>query len=227
MATYTVYSPCTGLIAGLNCYCNRRVAVCGSGGTDCQDTTSLKCKDQTTENCNTCGACGCQSCCQHKLAGPTGFSLPLDVGAATGLIKFWGSSNVLSIKTIFRNECCSAAASCGNDVDNGVKCGVEAQLFKQANAGGTSIGSILYCHVRFRNNYLTDGGVYNYSAFGTGGPIWGKSIGQAPAMPATYRTCYGSIHSHMQVKGTGVARTGSGCAASMTAGSSMVYTWTQ
>lgn len=241
MATYYIYSPFSNQVIGSDCYCYRRscnpcpspipcpsgqcrTANCGPcvtpGATpcvpDCPTSTAYSyCKDLT--NCVTCGgSCFCNSCCKHKLVGPSGNTLPLDIAAsASSWIYAYMSAGIASVKIVHTDGVCSTATG---DITRGTY----LEAYTGSNASGKKLGSLLYGHLQNRqhpNNHIINKSCCTYP--------WFVSIGQVPSVPAN-QTCYLSTHVHHNIKAeSSVAayRTGSSCGTNLSAGVSAIYWW--
>lgn len=250
MATYYIYSPFSNQVIASDCYCYRRscnpcpnpipcptgqcrTANCGPcvtpGGTpcvpDCPNSTSHPfCKDLT--NCVSCaGSCFCNSCCRHKLVGPSGNTLPLDIAASSGSwVYAYISPNVASVRIVHTDGVCQSATG---DITRGTY----LETYTSINAGGKKLGSLLYGHLSNRQH------PHNHVINKPTGPCpaaeisssctWGVKIGQVPQVPPN-QTCYLSTHIHHNIKAeSGVAayRTGSNCGTNLSAGISAIYWW--
>lgn len=217
MATAYVYSPRSGSAISLNCYCNRSwtsgTSTCSGTcpGNNCQ-CTGTSC--QSNQNCATCtNPCLCKNCCWHVIT-QSGYQRPIDISsAADSWIYAYLSAAVASVKRRWSAGLC---AGIGGDINQGTV----LELYSGLNASGTFIGRVLYGHIKNRQG--TDGQVINKS-----GPLpWIVSIGQIPPVPGG-QSCYLSTHVHMEGKSEAgaVSRTPSACNGSVSAGTSVIYSW--
>lgn len=218
MTTAYVYSPRSGSAISLNCYCNRSwtsgTSICTGScpNNDCK-CTGTSCRNN--QNCATCSSpCLCKNCCWHVIT-QSGYQLPLDVSsAADSWIYAYLSAAIASVRRVWSGNICATATG---DINRGTI----LELYAGLNATGTFIGRVLYGHIKNRQG--TNGEVINKS----GELPWIVSIGQIPTVPSG-QGCYLSTHVHMEAKSeSGTAsRTPSTCNGSLSAGTSVVYSWT-
>ncbi len=190
MPIYYVYSPFTGNVVSLDCYCGRK----------CANNSQISCAQ--SGDCN--APCGCsQTCgkCNHTLVGGTGFCCPLDLGGTVDtVVKFKANSEIKSIKTVYLNG--TICLSDTGDIDNGIK----VKAYRCYNANGGYLGDIIYGHLKNRANYTADGQVHNKPPTGN----LDVSLGQLVACCGNpggcsgltcFCCCYGSVHIHTECNG--------------------------
>lgn len=203
MPTGYIYSPIDGQAISGDCYCNRY----DSCGYQCNQTEPCV---PTGCYCNHSGCTGCD----HKIVGGIYNCCPLDVSGSVGQVLYFRCNSVVgSIKIQY---CGNSQTQCVCASEQGdINLGVVVNLYRQANAG-CYMGSIIYGHVRNRQNYNSDGQVIN-----TNFTNFTRAIGEIPAVPNGSQ-CYQSVHSHMDVNG--LSRNGLQCNAQVYT-STWIYTW--
>ena len=218
MTTAYIYAPLSGLAISLNCYCNRRwtsnVSFCSGScpNGNCQCSGTL-CREN--QNCATCASpCLCRNCCWH-VSTQSGYQQPIDISGAAGTWLYaYMSAAIASVKIIHVSGICASATG-------DINLGTILELYTGSNATGSLIGRVFYAHLSNRQH--SNGQVFNKS----GAMPWFVSIGQVPSVPAN-QNCYLSTHVHMEAQsGIGtVSRSPSTCNGSLSAGTSVVYSWT-
>lgn len=217
MTVYFIYSPFTGQVISLNCYCYRRTYDPCNPNVDCPGSPSPYCKDKTT--CLSCAdPCFCKKCCYHVVVGEaSGYCCPLDISQAAGArIRAYIGANIKSIKYLHMSGVC---ASYTGDINNGVW----LETWTDYNATGKRLGRLLYAHVA--NRLHPDGWVTNQP----GVYVWTVDIGDVPSVPGG-QTCYLSTHVHLSIwADTGVSKSrtsGYNCGDMVYQNSSAIYWWT-
>jgi|GEM_PF-5130705 len=218
MATFHVYSPKAGRVVSLDCYC----------GKQCANNEAIRCGQIDDPDCDS--PCGCppedSNCgeCDHRTVG-TGFRYPIDIrGNANDVIRFFGSSNIQSIKIKYETSTICRSSTGSGDVDNGIK--VYLYACPDAIAG---FGQIIYGHLKVRENYVDDGEVIN-----RGSQSWfakNLGLGQLPGCCGVgcmsgFCTCYGSVHVHVNAN-KGGTRPSMTCGVTDLTTTSVIYSWTK
>ena len=179
MAYVYVYSPFTAKNLGRDCYCS------------------------CCWNCTACAGC------EHRSGfSSLGFCCPIDIGGASYItagtaIKFYGSSNVGSIRTVQKSGFCGVSP--GSPWDDALI----VKLYRYANAV-CYMGQFFYGHLQTR----VANGVYNNPN--------GRVMGFVPACCPT--ECYFGLHVHLGRDQYAVTRN-LVCDAVFYAGSSWFFRW--
>lgn len=230
MPTYYIYSPHSGQVIGLNCYCNR-LAPSTCNGTCCNDANSNNCAcngttcrkkilQTSTLNCGNCGDCCCQECCRHVVVGESvGRTLPLDVVAnAEDLIYAYMGRNIVSVKLLNYTSTLVCASETGD-----IARGILVEAYTGLNASGTKLGNLLYAHIKQPTSQV--GSVINQPTIGNPWPVL---LGKVPPRP-NGSTCYQSTHTHFSIKaepGVTSTRTDYSCNTLLSATNNSIYSWT-
>jgi len=202
MPLYKVLAPFSGSNWGRGCYC--ATLICDGGGNfDCSPGGV-----QDNPPCLAGCICGGDPCgCTH---GAGYLTNPIDIGGgANGTdIKFYGTSNILSIKTTQINDFCAVNPPPGFDfIDHGVRVDLYCK-----SGGQNLIGTVFYGHLQ---NRIANG------TYSTG--LWGKFLGELG--PDCNCNCSDGIHVHMTRSSTSGSTNALGCYAGVAAGSTMIYQW--
>jgi hypothetical protein len=200
--TYKVFAPFSGQSWGRGCYC---------ATLNCDVGNDVDCSPNGQQDDPPCLAgcvCGGFNCsCTH---GAGILSNPIDIGPGTDAtqIKFYGTSNILSIKTTRIDDFCNPNPPPGFEYINH---GVKVDLYCQTGGQSVIIGTVFYGHLQ---NRIANG------TYSTG--LWGRVLGDLG--PNCACSCSSGIHVHM-TRNSGGSTNLLGCYASVTAGSTMIYQW--
>lgn len=177
--TYSIYAPLDGKVTAMETYCK-------SGNTHKAGI----------------GA-GCQS------NNPATMYRPTDIETQSTSVRFYGSSNIKSIKTT------TCGILCGSKPSEGwMSNGIFVELFSDI-AGKNKIGTVYYGHIKtfsIKNNTL-------YTS-----NLNGLELGTIPSSLPPACTCYSTIHVHMTISTNGNRNADFTCNSSVTKGTTTIYT---
>lgn len=221
MAWYKVFAPVTGEVIAVRCYCYRRVDESDCDN-DCTPGVCPRCKDHEDVDCSADWG-DCDDCMHVVVGSGAGYSNPLDVSSTAGT-RIICSMNlrILSVHFQYGNGVC---ANENGDVDEKAI----ATFYSGANATGTLIGRVQYCHLNQRNSYISDGQVVNRGSINIPNPdlddlSWGVPIGKICAVP-NGSACYQSAHIHLSASGTNLTPRNSVCGKQYKAQGNWIYKW--